>query len=201
MGCGSDCMHILDLVLLLTTYLESGCNDAATLATPPLRPGTSTSVVNLDQYSHASSFSPLTHSIHTTMASGVPITNTLFPPPPGYYKAFTPDAVARYAALRGDNNGAGPSSSTDAAGASDSAAGPSEPAVAEPGEMEELAAAMEPPRADWVLEEGRWMLFGQMYTVRIGVSSAPSWPPLGLSSPPILTRPLLLPISPLPQPC
>jgi mediator of RNA polymerase II transcription subunit 7 len=75
--------------------------------------------------------------------AAVPITNTLFPPPPGYYKAYTPAAVERYAALRGEE--------------------PAEPAA--PGELDELTAALDVPRADWVLEEGQWMLFGQKYTV------------------------------------
>lgn len=65
----------------------------------------------------------------------VPITNTLFPPPPGYYKAFTPEAVAQAAAAE------------------------------EEGQENDELAALRPPRTDWVLEDGRWMLFGQMYTV------------------------------------
>lgn len=94
--------------------------------------------------------------------AGVPITNTLFPPPPGYYKAYTPENVARLAELRGsDDNDAGPSSPSPSTSVPDA-----QPAPAEPGELEELTAAQDPPRADWVLEEGRWMLFGQMYTVR-----------------------------------
>ena len=36
--------------------------------------------------------------------AGVPITNTLFPPPPGYYKAYTPENVARLAELRGSDD-------------------------------------------------------------------------------------------------
>lgn len=94
--------------------------------------------------------------------AAVPITNTLFPPPPGYYKAFTSEAVARHAALRGEE--------------------PEEAAA--PGELDDLTGALEPPRADWVLEEGQWMLFGQKYTVSRRVSWA--WvlelqlvPPLG----------------------
>lgn len=93
--------------------------------------------------------------------AGVPITNTLFPPPPGYYKAFTPAALERLAELEGhkaeDNGDAGPSDDVEI---SESAAAP-----AEPGELEALETSLKPPRADWVLDDGRWMLFGQMYTV------------------------------------
>ncbi|TXT10636.1 hypothetical protein VHUM_02141 [Vanrija humicola] len=83
--------------------------------------------------------------------AGVPITNTLFPPPPGYYKAFTPAALERLAQLE---------VSTEA------------PAPAEPGELEALETSLRPPRTDWVLEDGRWMLFGQMYTAKPHIATA-----------------------------
>ncbi|BEJ12180.1 hypothetical protein CspHIS471_0206400 [Cutaneotrichosporon sp. HIS471] len=75
--------------------------------------------------------------------AAVPITNTLFPPPPGYYKAYTPEAVEQHAAL-------------------------GEEEVARDPEL----AALEPPRADWVLEEGQWMLFGQKYTAEPHIPTA-----------------------------
>lgn len=73
------------------------------------------------------------------MAEGVPITNTLFPPPPEYYKAFTPEAVERLAELRTKDEGGE--------------------------ERERLEKELDPPRTDWVLVDGRWMAFGQQYTV------------------------------------
>lgn len=82
------------------------------------------------------------------MAEGVPITNTLFPPPPEYYKAFTPEAVERLAELRAKDEGGE--------------------------ERERLEKEQDPPRADWVLEDGRWMAFGQQYTV--SVTHAPCEP-------------------------
>jgi mediator of RNA polymerase II transcription subunit 7 len=102
------------------------------------------------------------------MGEGVPITNTLFPPPPAYYKAFTPEAVARYAELRAGDGaaagaGVGASSGGDAMDEDGVTSSPIAPA--EPGELERLEHELEPPRTDWVREEGRWMLFGQMYTV------------------------------------
>lgn len=111
------------------------------------------------------------------MGEGVPITNTLFPPPPVYYKAFTAQNVARFAALRGEGattgaEGEGSSTSTTAAASTSTsaAAGIDEAALAAPpapGELDRLASELSPPRADWVREDGRWMLFGQMYTVRL----------------------------------
>ncbi|CAK9784610.1 hypothetical protein CC85DRAFT_282959 [Cutaneotrichosporon oleaginosum] len=83
--------------------------------------------------------------------AAVPITNTLFPPPPGYYKAFTPEALARLAELRSEGDSAEPLA---------------------PGELDELAVALDPPRADWVLEEGQWMLFGQKYTAEPHIPTA-----------------------------
>ena len=73
------------------------------------------------------------------MAEGVPITNTLFPPPPEYYKAFTPEAVERLADLRSKDEGGE--------------------------ERERLEKEQDPPRTGWILEDGRWMAFGQQYTV------------------------------------
>lgn len=81
--------------------------------------------------------------LRTTM-EGVPITNTLFPPPPGYYKAFTKENVERYADLT--------------AGSMEGDASDSE-------ELAKLRDELSPPRVDWVREDARWMLFGQMYTV------------------------------------
>lgn len=78
-------------------------------------------------------------SSDTNMAEGVPITNTLFPPPPEYYKAFTPEAVERLAELRSKDEGGE--------------------------ERERLEKEQDPPRTDWILEDGRWMAFGQQYTV------------------------------------
>lgn len=75
------------------------------------------------------------------MAEGVPITNTLFPPPPEYYKAFTPEAVERLAELRSKDEGGE--------------------------ERERLQKEQDPPRTDWILEDGRWMAFGQQYTVSV----------------------------------
>ena len=89
------------------------------------------------------------------------LTNTLFPPPPAHYKAFTSANIARHAAL------AGPSGTSKNRGdASDSApeaqTGPGEE---EAKEFKLLSAGLQPPRVDWVLEEGRWKCFGETYTV------------------------------------
>ncbi len=70
----------------------------------------------------------------------LPITNTLFPPPPPYYTAYT--VVNLAAAAGAEDNGSAANS-----------------------EGSELRV-LEKPRVDWIREEGRWMSFGQMYSVR-----------------------------------
>jgi mediator of RNA polymerase II transcription subunit 7 len=65
------------------------------------------------------------------------ITNTLFPPPPEFYKQFTDENVARYEALKDKEAG-----------------------------LERLRGSLQPPRADWIEEEGRWVTFGEMHAVR-----------------------------------
>lgn len=104
--------------------------------------------------------------------ANLPITNTLFPPPPAYYKAFTEANLQRYEFL-----------------ASSTEAGPSRPRATPPvpvgmttgdsqvnlhamtseeeADLAELRVQLEKPRADWVKEDGRWMCFGQMYSVRL----------------------------------
>lgn len=104
--------------------------------------------------------SPLTA---TTMSSAqepaAQITNTLFPPPPEFYKQFTDENVARYEALI--ENEAGPSRSPRTG-----SPGRVELGADERHELEGLGGSLQPPRADWIEEEGRWVTFGEMHTVR-----------------------------------
>jgi hypothetical protein len=90
--------------------------------------------------------------------SAAQITNTLFPPPPEFYKQFTDENVARYDALK--ENEAGPSRSPRTG-----SPGRVELGAEERQELEGLRASLEPPRADWIEEEGRWVTFGEMHTV------------------------------------
>ncbi|WVR06085.1 hypothetical protein IAU60_003113 [Kwoniella sp. DSM 27419] len=110
------------------------------------------------------------------MASGsgqeaaLPITNTLFPPPPPYYQAFTEDNLDQYEVLAGTplfrkDKGKGRAQSQDI---------PSGVADGEDRELVELRAKLEPPRADWVDDDGRWMCFGQMYTTEPSIPTAES---------------------------
>ena len=100
---------------------------------------------------------------HTTTMSAAQeptaqITNTLFPPPPEFFKQFTDENLARYEELT--SNEAGPSKSPRAA------TGPrTELDAEEREELERLRASLAPPRSDWIEEEGRWVTFGEMSTV------------------------------------
>ena len=96
------------------------------------------------------------------------ITNTLFPPPPEFYKQFTDKNVARYQALQ--ENEAGPSRSPRAGSPSRVELEPQERE-----ELERLRSSLQPPRADWIEEEGRWVTFGEMHTVRIAIRSFQRW--------------------------
>jgi hypothetical protein len=97
------------------------------------------------------------------------ITNTLFPPPPEFYKQFTEENVARYEALI--ENEAGPSRSPRTG-----SPGRVELGAEEKQELEGLRASLKPPRADWIEEEGKWVTFGEMHTVShsgsVGVGTA-----------------------------
>jgi mediator of RNA polymerase II transcription subunit 7 len=100
----------------------------------------------------------------------VPITKTLFPPPPDFYKAYADDNLRRSLELRG-----GPSNTSKArAGAAAASGNVDVDGLAAPDfdlndeqrlELTELRALLDKPRADWVSEEGRWMSFGEIYTV------------------------------------
>ncbi|ORY29375.1 mediator complex, subunit Med7 [Naematelia encephala] len=83
------------------------------------------------------------------------LANTLFPPPPLYYKAFTDEKVSRYAEASGTNKG------------KESEAGESEEEETEEREVlpVSLSDELEKPRVDWVREEGRWMCFGQQQSI------------------------------------
>ena len=125
------------------------------------------------------------------MSDPLELANTLFPPPPAYYKAFTNNNVARHAELTGIN----PAGSS---GTSKSRAGPEAvigvipdaelPTIrreglieAEQSELKELEEQLKPPRADLVVEDGKWSCFGQQYDVRFRLSLLPRNPHLSLS--------------------
>ncbi|CAD6569715.1 MAG: Mediator of RNA polymerase II transcription subunit 7 [Tremellales sp. Tagirdzhanova-0007] len=112
----------------------------------------------------------------------LPITNTLFPPPPSYYKSFTTANLNRHAEL------------TSAKG-KERASLDSKLDADEESELAELKAKLVKPRADWMNEDGRWMCFGQMYSTVPSIPTASSLniPPLidpaeppGTSLPPLL---------------
>ena len=86
------------------------------------------------------------------------ITNTLFPPPPEFFKQFTDENLARYEELT--SNEAGPSKSPRAA-----TAARTELDSEEREELGRLRASLAPPSSDWIEEEGRWVTFGEMSTV------------------------------------
>ncbi|RSH92055.1 Mediator of RNA polymerase II transcription subunit 7 [Saitozyma podzolica] len=111
--------------------------------------------------------------------ANVPITNTLFPPPPDFYKAYADDNLRRSLELRG-----GPSNTSKArAGAAAASGNVDVDGLAAPDfdlndeqrlELTELRALLDKPRADWVSEEGRWMSFGEIYTTEPKIPTAES---------------------------
>jgi mediator of RNA polymerase II transcription subunit 7 len=108
----------------------------------------------------------------STEQTAAPITNTLFPPPPEYYKQYTDENVARYETLNPAE--AGPSRSQSVQPTSPRA----ELSPGEKEELERLRGMLAPPRADWVREEGRWVTFGEMYTVSpllAGTTTSMDW--------------------------
>jgi mediator of RNA polymerase II transcription subunit 7 len=100
----------------------------------------------------------------TAQEPAAQITNTLFPPPPEFYKQFTDDNVARYGELTSNN--AGPSRSPRLTSGGITAR--AELSAEERQELEHLTASLGPPRSDWIEEEGRWVTFGEMSTVSQG---------------------------------
>jgi len=99
--------------------------------------------------------------------ANLPITNTLFPPPPSFYKSFTEAKVARHGELRTakGKNRAHPEDDDDIAYLSSRTL-----KEEEEGELGNLEEELGKPRVDWVNEDGRWMCFGQMHTVSTAVS-------------------------------
>ncbi|KAK8866146.1 hypothetical protein IAR55_001297 [Kwoniella newhampshirensis] len=117
------------------------------------------------------------------MEGALPITNTLFPPPPPYFQSYTAPNLERYEQLTGrplipsPSRDKGKSRSTDDGDDEKIEVDLSEE---ERRELEELEGKLGRPRADWVEEDGRWMCFGGMYTTEPTIPTAKS---LGLPLP------------------
>lgn len=92
------------------------------------------------------------------------ITNTLFPPPPEYYKQFTQENLERYDDLL---TRAGPSRTRSRSSSPRPSAdeGRVELNDEELTELGRLKGLLEKPRSDWIHDEGRWVTFGEMSTV------------------------------------
>ncbi|WVW82559.1 hypothetical protein I302_104570 [Kwoniella bestiolae CBS 10118] len=105
-------------------------------------------------------------SPHPTQEAPLPITNTLFPPPPAYWQSFTDHNIERYEALSGSSfNEPGPSSK---ATNGDIQVDLSEE---EKRELEELKVRLDKPKAQWVEEDGRWMCFGNLFSTKPTIPS------------------------------
>ncbi|ADV25472.1 hypothetical protein I315_04659 [Cryptococcus gattii Ru294] len=113
--------------------------------------------------------------------AALPITNTLFPPPPPYFQAFTDEAIERYEALTGksllvndqrDKSKDEKEKQDDRDIRLDSRMG--DLTEEEQNEKLELERTLGRPRADWVIEDGRWMCFGTMYTTEPVIPTAQS---------------------------
>ncbi|KIR59056.1 hypothetical protein I314_05040 [Cryptococcus bacillisporus CA1873] len=113
--------------------------------------------------------------------AALPITNTLFPPPPPYFQAFTDEAIERYEALTGrpllvndqrDKSKGKKENQDDRDIRMDSRM--EDLTEEEQNEKLELERTLGRPRADWVIEDGRWMCFGTMYTTEPVIPTAQS---------------------------
>ncbi|WVO24504.1 uncharacterized protein IAS62_005872 [Cryptococcus decagattii] len=112
--------------------------------------------------------------------AALPITNTLFPPPPPYFQAFTDEAIERYEALTGKpllvndlrDKSKGEKEKQDDQDIMDSRM--EDLTEEEQNEKLELERTLGRPRADWVIEDGRWMCFGTMYTAEPVIPTAQS---------------------------
>ena len=117
----------------------------------------------IESYPHHRTSSAMSTNQPPTDEGNVPITNTLFPPPPSYFKAFTETNLARFAELRDTTSG--PSRLRDSAPDDEAMSSQSRSDGADRVELERLRGELEKPNVDWVNEDGRWMCFGQMYSV------------------------------------
>ncbi|WWC99926.1 hypothetical protein V866_006835 [Kwoniella sp. B9012] len=101
---------------------------------------------------------------HPTQEDPLPITNTLFPPPPAYWQSFTETNIQRYESLTGtsffDNQ------RDEVKGDIESDQGEDERK-----ELEELKIRLDRPRNDWVEEDGRWMSFGTLFNIKPTIPS------------------------------
>ncbi|KAE8542837.1 hypothetical protein D1P53_000900 [Cryptococcus gattii VGV] len=113
--------------------------------------------------------------------AALPITNTLFPPPPPYFQAFTDEAIERHEALTGksllvndqrDKRKGEKEEQDDTDIRMDSRM--EDLTEEEQNEKLELERTLGRPRADWVIEDGRWMCFGTMYTTEPVIPTAQS---------------------------
>ncbi|OCF54314.1 hypothetical protein L486_08228 [Kwoniella mangroviensis CBS 10435] len=101
---------------------------------------------------------------HPTQENPLPITNTLFPPPPAYWQSFTETNIQRYESLTGtsffDNQGDELKQDINLDLGED-----------ERKELEELKIRLNKPRNDWVEEDGRWMSFGTLFNIKPTIPS------------------------------
>ncbi|WVN89146.1 uncharacterized protein L203_104362 [Cryptococcus depauperatus CBS 7841] len=115
----------------------------------------------------------------------LPITNTVFPPPPSYYKQFTHENVQRYETLTGKPFN--PREKGKCRAKMDEKVDVERIEVDDHGdrreveltteereELKDLEERFKKPRADWVQEEGRWMCFNNVYTTEPTIPTAES---------------------------
>ncbi|WWC58830.1 uncharacterized protein I303_101374 [Kwoniella dejecticola CBS 10117] len=117
---------------------------------------------------------------HPTTEDALPITNTLFPPPPAYWQSFTDENIRRYEALAGRPpfQGSQSQSQSEHQGHEDIRVDINED---ESTELAELKSRLDKPNAQWIEEDGRWMCFGNLLTTQ---PSIPTIESIGL--PPML---------------
>ncbi|WWC86476.1 uncharacterized protein L201_001353 [Kwoniella dendrophila CBS 6074] len=108
---------------------------------------------------------------YPTQEEALPITNTLFPPPPAYWQSFTETNINRYETLTGINSFFREDKDKIDDKDKENKIDLNED---EKNELEELNLRLEKPNVDWVNDDGRWMCFGNMFTTEPNIPTVES---------------------------
>ncbi|WWC66168.1 uncharacterized protein I206_100069 [Kwoniella pini CBS 10737] len=108
---------------------------------------------------------------HPTTEDALPITNTLFPPPPAYWQSYTEENIDRYESLSGKSLFEENKDTSEAENQDELDIDITED---EKTELEELKIRLDEPNAEWIEEDGRWMCFGNLFTTQPNIPTVES---------------------------